>query len=286
MSRASGTSLRLAGKLAIARAAMKLARAWDLPFRERAYRTWYDAISELSELLFSDFRCMNYGYASVAEVPGAESDDPERFQLGLYDFLAALTPLRGKRVLEVGSGRGGGAAHVLHAHGASHVTGLDLSERAVEASRTCFDDAGLRFLSGNAEALPFEDASFDVVFNVESSHGYPNVDAFLEEAHRVLTDDGMLLFADFRHAEEAAATEALVASSRFKIEHQMDITQNVLAALEADDARKRELIDGSSAVPDLIRGSIHHFAGCIGSPMYEDFRCGRRMYFAYALRAS
>jgi len=259
---------------------MKLARALNLPFREQAYRAWYDGISELSELLFGDFHCMNYGYA-----PAVEEAGPERFQLGLYDFLATLAPLRDERVLEVGSGRGGGAAHVLRAHGASEVSGIDLSERAVEASRAHFNDAGLRFLSGNAEALPFEAASFDVVLNVESSHCYPDVGAFLEEARRVLVNDGVLLLADFRRSEEAANVEARIASSRFKVEQQMDITRNVLAALEADDARKRELIDTSSAVPNLMRGSIHHFAGCIGSPMYEDFQSGRRTYFAYVLRA-
>lgn len=280
MSRAGGGSLRLTGKLAMARAAMKLARALNLPFREHAYRAWYDGISELSELLFGDFHCMNYGY-----VPAAEGAGPERFQLGLYDFLATLTPLRDKRVLEIGSGRGGGAAHVRRTHGASDVTGVDLSERAVDASRARFDSMDLHFLSGNAEALPFDDASFDVVLNVESSHCYPDVGAFLEETRRVLTDDGVLLLADFRRSEEAADVDALVASSRFEVEQRMDITKNVLAALEADDARKREMIDTSSAVPNLIRGSIHHFAGCIGSPMYEDFRSGHRTYFAYALRA-
>lgn len=264
----------------MARGAMKLARAWNLPFRDRAYRAWYDAISELSELLFTDFHCMNYGYAPAPEGAGAEP-----FQLGLYDFLASLTPLHDKRVLEVGSGRGGGAAHLRRAHGAGDVTGLDLSERAVETSQARFEDPGLRFVPGNAEALPFEDASFDVIFNVESSHCYPDVGAFLDEARRVLVDDGVLLFADFRHAEDLNDVEALVDGSRFKVQQKMDITQNVLAALEADDARKLELIDTSSVVPTLIRGSIHHFAGCIGSPMYEDFRSGQRVYFAYSLTA-
>lgn len=274
------TSIRLTGKLAVARGAMKLARAWDLPFRDRAYRAWYDAISELSELLFTNFHCMNYGYAPALESAGAE-----RFQLGLYDFLASLTPLQGKRLLEVGSGRGGGAAHLRRVHETGDLTGLDLSERAIEASQARFEDPGLRFVPGNAEALPFEDASFEVIFNVESSHCYPDVGAFLDEARRVLVDDGVLLFADFRHAKDVSDVEALVAGSRFKVQQRADITQNVLTALEADDARKRELIDTSSVVPTLIRGSIHHFAGCVGSPMYEDFRSGRRVYFAYALTA-
>lgn len=278
MSQATAASLRLSGKLAVARGAMKLARAWDLPFRERAYRAWYDSISELSEFLFGDFHCMNYGYA-----PALESGGLERHQLALYDFLASLAPLRDKRVLEVGSGRGGGAAHLRHRHGARDVTGLDLSERAVEASRARFDAAGLRFVSGNAEALPFDDACFDVLLNVESSHCYPDLGAFLAEARRVLVDDGVLLLADFRHREDVGEVEDQVDRSRFEVQQRMDISRHVVAALEADDARKRRLIDANSTLPAFLRGSIHHFAGCIGSPMYEDFRSGRRVYFAYLL---
>lgn len=260
---------------------MKLARAWNLPFRNHAYRAWYDAISEFSGLLFSEFYCMNYGYA-----PGAEEGGLERFQLGLYDFLAAQTRVRDARILEVGCGRGGGAARLHATHGARSVTGLDVSESAIEASSCRFRDPGLRFLAGDAAALPFEDASFEVVFSVESSHCYPDVEVFLSEAHRVLIADGVLLLADFRRREDAGAVEAQIASSRFKVLQRVDITPNVVAALEADDDRKRYLIDSSRAVPDFIRGSIHHFAGCLGTPMYEDFRTGRRRYFVYSLAAS
>ncbi|MAE94230.1 MAG: methyltransferase type 11 [Deltaproteobacteria bacterium] len=266
--------------MALARGGLKLARALGFPVRERGYQVWYDTISELSELLFSDFHCMNYGYA-----PAPESAGPERHQLGLYDYLALQAPLRDKRVLEVGSGRGGGAAHVLHAHGARAVTGLDLSERAVEASRARFDGAGLRFVPGHAAALPFGDSSFDVLINVESSHCYPDVAAFLAEARRVLVAEGVLLLADFRHREEVGDLEAQVAQSGFKVGYQRDITPHVVAALEADDARKRNLIDSGSAIPDFLRRPIYHFAGCKGSPMYEDFRSGRRVYLAFALAA-
>ena len=270
--------LRLSTRLAAARGAMKLTRAWKLPGREQAYRAWYDAISEFSELLFADFHCMNYGVAPVAD-----PDAHEAFQLGLYDLLAGFEPLAGCRVLEVGSGRGGGAAHVGRTHGARAVEGLDLSARAVEMSRAAFEAPGLRFTVGAADRLPFEDASFDVLLNVESSHCYPDVEAFLGEARRVLTPDGALLLADFRHRDEAADLRDQAERAGFRVSHEEEITKRVIDALDADDARKRRLIDACPAVPSAVRGSIRHFAGCKGSPMYEDFRAGRRVYLAYRM---
>ena len=56
--------------------------------------------------------------------------------------------------------------------------GLDFSQKAIDFARGHHRDPRLRFVCGDAEALPFADASFDAVLNVESSHCYPNVPRF------------------------------------------------------------------------------------------------------------
>ncbi len=278
----STRALRLSAQLMLARGAMKVARAWNLPFREHAYRAWYDAINDFSGLVFADFQCMNYGYAPAAATAAAE-----RFQLALYDFLAHLRgpgTLQAARVLEVGSGRGGGAAHLRRLYDTGAVVGVDLSRRAIEASCARHSADGLRFAVGNSENLPFADRCFDVVLNVESSHCYPDPSAFLRETQRVLTSDGVLLLADFRHATEVKLLDEQIAGAQFEVLERHDITGRIVAALEADDARKRAMIDSLPAVPAPVRASIRHFAGCLGSPMCEDFQNRRRVYLAYALR--
>ncbi len=279
MSSDTTTGLRLSLKLALARGAMLLARSAGLPFRDRAYRAWYDAISEFSEVLFEDFYCMNYGYAPSRSV------GPETYQLGLYDYLATFEPLTGRSILEVGSGRGGGAAHIHRAHGAREVTGIDLSAPAVRASEERFSAPGLTYQTGNAEHLPFPDDRFDVLLNVESSHCYPDIAAFLGEARRVLRPGGSLLLADFRHKAEVHLIGDTAERVGFKVAHQSEISANVLEALESDDLRKRKMIDACPAVPKVVQGSIRHFAGCIGSPMHRDFQSGERVYLAYRLVA-
>lgn len=61
---------------------------------------------------------MNYGYAEIAETgcTATSGSMEEQFNLKLYSFVATLGPdgdkLQQKELLEIGSGRGGGAAHL------------------------------------------------------------------------------------------------------------------------------------------------------------------------------
>jgi ubiquinone/menaquinone biosynthesis C-methylase UbiE len=69
---------------------------------------------------------------------------------------------------------------------------------------------GLTFKSGAAEALPFDDESFDVVINIESSHCYQSIAKFLSSVHRVLRPNGYFAFAEFRSAGDAAKASGAV----------------------------------------------------------------------------
>ena len=94
--------------------------------------------------------------------------------------------LRGLRALDVGCSTGFTAA-ALHEAGAT-VIGLDIDVPGVTHARDRFRD--IAFLCADGSALPFPDASLDiVVFN----HIYEHVvdaDAVMAEIARVLTPDG------------------------------------------------------------------------------------------------
>ena len=70
---------------------------------------------------------------------------------------------------------------------------------------------GLAFEVGDAERMPFPDASFDAVVNVESSHCYPSMPAFLSEVRRVLRPGGHFLYADLRPRTDLPARRAELA---------------------------------------------------------------------------
>lgn len=101
-----------------------------------------------------------------------------------------------RRLLEVGCGPGWGLELISRLEPGSSFVGLDLSPRAIEfASKRCKSDQ-MKFVQGDAEALPFGDGEFDVVLNIESSHNYPHPERFFAEAVRVLKPGGYLVHAD------------------------------------------------------------------------------------------
>lgn len=93
------------------------------------------------------------------------------------------------RVLDVGCGTGN-YARALHALTDCAVVGVDPSSEMLARARA--SAPALRFDTGRAEALPFDDGRFDLVFSVDVIHHVEDRRAFFREARRVLTPGGRL----------------------------------------------------------------------------------------------
>lgn len=233
---------------------------------------------------------MNFGFASPE--PGAnsadnEETDPEVRRKALYwkvagGICAPDWDWSQKEVLEVGSGRGGGANYLTAQLEPRSYQGVDLSAKAVRFCQEQHLRQGLTFSQGNAEALDYPDNSFDVVINLESSHCYPQMPTFLREAARVLRPRGYLLLADFRRRDGITSLqEHLRNSGLVEISHE-DITANVLAALRLDSAANLALI--RQYVPWWLRWLFRPFAGVEHSGMPESFASGERIYLSFVYR--
>lgn len=101
------------------------------------------------------------------------------------------------RALDIATG-GGHAALVLAQH-AAEVTALDMTEPMLQVAESFLNSQGcnqIRYVQGDAEALPFEAGSFDIAVCRIAAHHFPNVDAFVKEAARVLRADGSLILFD------------------------------------------------------------------------------------------
>ena len=253
------------------------------PIRQAFWKRWYEFLAR--SYREDDWIFMNYGYAPDGEARALSldpQDEPDRWCIQLYHFVATLADLSGKEVLEVGSGRGGGASYVARYLGPASVTGVDFSANAVEFCRKRHRVKGLTFKEGMAEALPFGDASFDIVLNVESSHCYGSMESFLREVRRVLRSSGLFLYADLRGGESLPSWLTQLKTSGLQVISELDITPNVLAALERDSDRKAALIH--KLIPGWLLASFSDFAGTRGSAIYEGFRSRRYVYRAFVLR--
>jgi ubiquinone/menaquinone biosynthesis C-methylase UbiE len=109
--------------------------------------------------------------------------------------LACLEePLRGA-LLDVGCGPGLLLATLAIKYPELTLAGLDI---APEMIRVATERLGVRaeIKLGDAESLPWQDASFDYIFCVDSFHHYPHPKRALSEFHRVLKPNGQVVLAD------------------------------------------------------------------------------------------
>ncbi len=104
-------------------------------------------------------------------------------------YADLLPRCAGKTVLEAGSGEGYGANMIADV--AARVTGLDYDVSAVEHVRVAYPR--VEMVQGNLAALPFEDASVDVVVNFQVIEHLWDQAQFLRECLRVLRPGGELL---------------------------------------------------------------------------------------------
>jgi hypothetical protein len=124
--------------------------------------------------------------------------------------LAGLT--ESHRVLDVASGPGASALLLAREIGCE-VVGVDYSAASVAAGREAAARAGLssraQFLTGDAESLPVEDASFDAVLCECSLCTFPDKRQAVAEMRRVLRTGGAAIVSDV-----TARTACLPASLR------------------------------------------------------------------------
>ncbi|MEN3340684.1 MAG: arsenite methyltransferase [Actinomycetota bacterium] len=161
-------------------------------------------------------------YSSVSEEPGKDFIFPTgrawAEDLGYPDELANVPEsavesfagvanpwtmgrlAAGERVLDLGSGAGTDslvAAQMVGADG--HVTGIDMTAPMLAKARAAATEMGVanvEFVEGEAERLPFADASFDVVVSNGVIDLVPDKDAVFAELYRVLAPGGRMQIAD------------------------------------------------------------------------------------------
>jgi SAM-dependent methyltransferase len=113
------------------------------------------------------------------------------------DFYERLNVAPGCRLLDVGCGSGQLA--LIAAKDGLDVTGVDIASNLVERARARAQAEGLgaRFEEADAEMLPFEDGSFDVVASLIGAMFAPRPDLVANELLRVCTPGGTIAMANW-----------------------------------------------------------------------------------------
>jgi ubiquinone/menaquinone biosynthesis C-methylase UbiE len=124
-----------------------------------------------------------------------ELDDYRFDKLHYLPRLVDFNGYAGCRLLEVGCGIG--TDLLRFARGGARVTGVDLSQTAIDLALANFEQhqvAADDLRVANAEALPFPDATFDVVYGHGVIQYTADAPRLIRECHRVLRPGGQGIF--------------------------------------------------------------------------------------------
>ena len=247
--------------------------------RKAIWKLWYPFLTRRltqEEVLF-----LNYAFETEPPLglPLEPADEPNRACIQLYHHVATQADLRGKRVLEVSCGHGGGASYLTRTLRPASYTGLDLNPTGIRFCQQRHRIAGLDFVPGDAENLPFPAATFDAVINVEASHCYPQFPRFLAEVARVLKPGGHFLYADFRFDEDLPDWEQALTTAPLQLQSSRVINPEVLRGMDRNSSRSQDLL--VRHLPRFLHSLGRDFAGIQGSRIYNALMEGRLSYRSY-----
>lgn len=232
------------------------------------WKIWYNFISK--RFKDDEFKLMNYGYfKDNYNLELDKNDENERYPIQLYHHVASQINLKGLNILEVGSGRGGGASFIARYHDPLSVTGIDISSNSIKLSNDSYDIDNLSFFLGDSENIPFKDNYFDVVINVESSHCYPSLTKFISEVTRVLKNGGSFLYCDLLVASTLDTHLVNLSNDNLSLIKHNDITENIIKASELMTNDRKNII--SKVNSPLLKKILSAFASVKGSKIYESF---------------
>lgn len=188
-------------------------------------------------------------------VERAEPGTPEWAELAaphLARYLFAAERVAGRRVLDLGSGAGYGAA-VLRDAGAAVVLGVDADSAAVAGARSLHGAAGVSFSVGDCQELAGVADDWDVITCFEAIEHVPRPDALLAAAGRRLAAAGVLIVS----TPDRAATPPFVAGRPRNRFHEHEWYRDEFAALLRRHFREVEIrVQVESAAAQARRDAV------------------------------
>lgn len=207
--------------------------AGALAQKEMVKRTFDSINRSLEEKGLSRFSTfINWGYIPLQDEEQSDQPNFNKSYMRLLQEIVGEIVLKDKDIIEIGCGRGGNINALCKSFAPRNVVGLDLTESNIVFCLQNNRYQQVYYCVGDAEQLPFQAESCDVLLNVESSHLYPRIDKFYEEAYRVLKPAGVFLYADIFDSTEFKVHEDSLRKLGFTIVMNRDITENILLSGE------------------------------------------------------
>lgn len=228
---------------------------------------------------------LNYGYTSNDKndyLILLSEDELNKPFIGLVDQAINGVNIKNKRILILGSGRGGDAEYITKYKQPSEVVAIDRSRRAIHYCNIEYNYPNLRFIHSKIKDIDVNSlGQFDVVVSIESSHCF-NEDIFLSKTKDLLVVGGILVLTDFRSLEKMEKLKQKIAEKKMVIEKEYDITTNILSTIDKESESRLEIIH--KTMPKFLWKMSREFIGIKGSRIYNSFKKKKKIYFTLHAR--
>ncbi len=193
--------------------------------------------------------------------------------------IVAGIDLAGKRVLDIGCGIGG-LDEMLVELGASHVTAVDVAAPLIALARRRVADPRIAFeVIEPEQALPFANASFDVVFTKDAWLHVIDKRALLGEVHRVLKPGGRLAGGDWMKGPEPFSADMLYFIELEGIPYHPTTLAEYGLMLHQLGFEDVKLVDINAWYRDLARQELARLKGELFGVMTEKLGAEARDHF-------
>jgi acyl transferase domain-containing protein/thioesterase domain-containing protein/ubiquinone/menaquinone biosynthesis C-methylase UbiE/acyl carrier protein len=252
-------------------------------FKEDMRQIFNSVTQQLDSTGFGQYAYfLNFGYLADETPQQAVFDIPEhtlnRHAIKLVLELIGDCDLSHRKILDTGCGRGGTVSVIAQYFQAKDITGLDLSPAAIAFCQRTHQYPNVHFIEGDSENLPFENATFDIVTNVESASAYSNIHAFFAEVYRVLKMGGYFLYTDALPTQFIPRYLSALQKMGFILEAQRNITHNVL--LSCDETANRH----ATAYGEETHHIMRNFLSLPGSEAYVAMKNGTMIYHIFRFK--
>ncbi|CAF0931626.1 unnamed protein product [Adineta steineri] len=245
---------------------------------------WYKNISSIYTNV-NELQFMNWGYADLDE---HIDDNTGYYSKKLYQQVLANITLTDQNILEVGCGRGAGAAWCVRTYASRSYVGMDPSGDVISLCEQCYSTIPrLSFMIADPKThLSFQNESMDVVLSLETTKIFDEIIAvkrFVDEITRVLTPNGYFLWCGLCNVDGSSLLiDYLTGNNAFIIKEKVNITRNVLHALDIQSNSRTDFID--RYIQPAEQEYCRLFAGLPGTELYDNMQQGRAEYWRVVFR--